>query len=124
MIVLAITDLSIAFTSAIVLTAVYGLIAIGFVIIYRASGVLNFAHGAMMVLGGFLGFGHEMADRVATMHSHELLMRDVAPVFKGSVERQQAQWERLQAASGDWGAIVGRAQDAAFAQYEAERGGS
>lgn len=72
--------------------------------------------------GGFLGFGHEMADRVATMHSHELLMRDVAPIFKGSVQRQQSQWERLQAASGDWGAIVGRAQDAAFAKYEAERG--
>jgi branched-chain amino acid transport system permease protein len=54
--VLAVSGISIAFTSAIVLTAVYGLIAVGFVIVYRASGVLNFAHGAMMVLGGFLGF--------------------------------------------------------------------
>src|SRR5262245_23944253 len=53
---LATSNLSIALTSAITLTAVYGLIALGFVIVYRASGVLNFAQGAMMVLGGFLGF--------------------------------------------------------------------
>jgi limonene 1,2-monooxygenase len=72
--------------------------------------------------GAFLGFGHEIADRQATMHSHELLMRDVAPVFQGSMQRQQANWERLKAASGDWGAQVGRAQDAAFANYERERG--
>jgi branched-chain amino acid transport system permease protein len=50
------SNLSIALTSAITLTAVYGLIALGFVIVYRASGVLNFAQGAMMVLGGYLGF--------------------------------------------------------------------
>ena len=49
-------------------------------------------------------------------------MRDVAPVFQGSMQRQQANWERLKSASGDWGAQVGRAQDAAFASYERERG--
>jgi branched-chain amino acid transport system permease protein len=38
------------------LVATYGLLALGFVVIYRATGVLNFAHGGMMVLGGFLGF--------------------------------------------------------------------
>jgi limonene 1,2-monooxygenase len=71
--------------------------------------------------GGFLGFGHEMADRQATMHSHELLMREVAPHFKRSMQRQQANWERLQAASGDWGGQVGRAMEAATQQYEQER---
>jgi limonene 1,2-monooxygenase len=72
--------------------------------------------------GAFLGFGHEMANREATMHSHELLMREVAPIFQGSTERQLRNWERLRAASSDWGAQVGRAQDAAFAKYERERG--
>ena len=32
----------------------YGLIALGFVIIYKASGVFNFAHGQLVALGAFL----------------------------------------------------------------------
>lgn len=38
------------------LVAVYGLLALGFVVVYRTTGVLNFAQGALMVLGGFVGF--------------------------------------------------------------------
>jgi limonene 1,2-monooxygenase len=71
--------------------------------------------------GAFLGFGHEMADRRQTMRSHELLIRDVAPVFRGSGQRQLANWERLKSASGDWGAQVGRAMETATKQYEQER---
>ena len=45
--------------------AVYALLALGFVIIFKASGVLNFAHGSLVLLGGYvavrteddLGFG-------------------------------------------------------------------
>lgn len=45
--------------------AVYALLALGFVIIFKASGVLNFAHGSFVLLGGYiavrtegsLGFG-------------------------------------------------------------------
>ena len=48
--------MTIVFSSGLGLTALYGLLALGFVIIYRASGVLNFAHGAMMVLGGYIGY--------------------------------------------------------------------
>src|SRR5690606_31736227 len=33
--------------------AVYALIAVGFVIIYRATGVLNFAQPALLILGSF-----------------------------------------------------------------------
>lgn len=36
--------------------AIYGVIAMGFVIIYKCSGVLNFAHGAMVLLGGYIGW--------------------------------------------------------------------
>ena len=36
------------------LGATYALIALGFVVIYRASGVINFAQGAMLLLGAYL----------------------------------------------------------------------
>ncbi|WP_342640469.1 branched-chain amino acid ABC transporter permease [Rhodoligotrophos ferricapiens] len=34
---------------------VYSLIALGFVLIYKATGILNFAQGDLMMIGGFLG---------------------------------------------------------------------
>jgi branched-chain amino acid transport system permease protein len=34
--------------------AVYSLLALGFVIIFKASGVLNFAHGSFVLLGGYV----------------------------------------------------------------------
>jgi branched-chain amino acid transport system permease protein len=43
------------------LGAVYALICLGFVIIYRATGVINFAQGGLVVLGAFLT--HEFAVR-------------------------------------------------------------
>ncbi|AWW36187.1 branched-chain amino acid ABC transporter permease [Streptomyces sp. AS58] len=36
------------------LGAVYALVALGFVIIFKASGVLNFAHGSLLLFGGYL----------------------------------------------------------------------
>ncbi|MFE7901902.1 branched-chain amino acid ABC transporter permease [Streptomyces sp. NPDC057424] len=36
------------------LGAVYALVALGFVIIFKASGVMNFAHGSLLLLGGYL----------------------------------------------------------------------
>lgn len=34
--------------------AVYALLALGFVIIFRATGVINFAHGSLALIGGYL----------------------------------------------------------------------
>lgn len=34
--------------------AIYGLVAIGFVLIFKCSGVLNFAQGYMLLLGGYI----------------------------------------------------------------------
>ena len=34
--------------------AVYALIALGFVIIFKATEVINFAHGSLLLLGGFV----------------------------------------------------------------------
>jgi branched-chain amino acid transport system permease protein len=39
------------------LGALYGLIAVGFVIIYRATRVFNFAHGEMLMFGAFVMVG-------------------------------------------------------------------
>ncbi|GAA1416430.1 branched-chain amino acid ABC transporter permease [Streptomyces thermospinosisporus] len=36
------------------LGAVYALVALGFVVMFKASGVLNFAHGSLLLLGGYL----------------------------------------------------------------------
>jgi branched-chain amino acid transport system permease protein len=35
---------------------VYGLIAMGFVLVYKATGVLNIAHGALVTLGAFFAY--------------------------------------------------------------------
>jgi branched-chain amino acid transport system permease protein len=42
--------------SGLALGAQYSLIVLGFVVIYRASGVLNFAQGAMVLLGCYLAY--------------------------------------------------------------------
>ncbi len=36
--------------------AVYALLALGFVIIFRATGVVNFAHGALVLAGGYVAY--------------------------------------------------------------------
>ena len=38
------------------LGARYSLIVLGFVIIYRATGIINFAHGGFLLIGGFLTY--------------------------------------------------------------------
>ena len=40
--------------SGLALGCVYGLIALGFVLIYKATEVINFAQGDLMMLGGFV----------------------------------------------------------------------
>ncbi|MEV6961071.1 branched-chain amino acid ABC transporter permease [Streptomyces sp. NPDC051207] len=40
--------------NGIALGSVYALVALGFVVIFKASGVMNFAHGSLLLLGGYL----------------------------------------------------------------------
>ena len=42
--------------SGIAIGCIYGLVALGFVLIYKATDVINFAQGEMMVLGAFIAF--------------------------------------------------------------------
>src|SRR5690348_5338863 len=43
-----------AIASGIAFGALYGLIGLGFSIMYRTTGILNFAQGDLVVLGGYL----------------------------------------------------------------------
>lgn len=42
--------------SGLALGSIYALIAIGLVIVFKGSGVVNFAHGAMFTVAGFVGY--------------------------------------------------------------------
>src|SRR3954462_15718983 len=42
--------------SGIAIGCVYGLIGIGFCVIYNASGIVNFAQGAFVMLGGMFAY--------------------------------------------------------------------
>src|ERR1041384_6577237 len=43
--------------SGVAIGCVYGLIGIGFCVIYNASGIVNFAQGAFVMLGGMVTYG-------------------------------------------------------------------
>ncbi len=49
-------ELAQALVGALVLGSLYAVVGIGFVILYKATGVINFAQGSFMLLGGFLFF--------------------------------------------------------------------
>lgn len=48
------TDLLQLLVQGLALGAVYALVALGFVVIYKATAVINFAHGELMLLGAYL----------------------------------------------------------------------
>ncbi|MCS6835593.1 MAG: branched-chain amino acid ABC transporter permease [Anaerolineae bacterium] len=55
--------------TGILIGGVYALIALGIVIINKASGVFNFAHGFMMLLGGMIFYSFFMAAEVTLLAS-------------------------------------------------------
>ncbi|MFI1505442.1 branched-chain amino acid ABC transporter permease [Streptomyces sp. NPDC020597] len=74
------------------LGAVYALVALGFVVIFKASGVLDFAHGSLLLFGGYLtavlhddlGFAAALAVSVLSTAAlagalDRLLLQRVAP---------------------------------------------
>ena len=42
------------FINGISVGSIYALIALGFVIVFKATEVVNFAHGSLLVLGGYV----------------------------------------------------------------------
>ncbi len=51
------TDLLQLLVQGVALGAAYALVALGFVVIYKATAVINFAHGELMLLGAYLVYG-------------------------------------------------------------------
>src|SRR5690606_17007034 len=49
-------DLIQQLVSGVALGCIYGLIALGFVLIYKTTEVVNFAQGELLMLGGFFAF--------------------------------------------------------------------
>ncbi|MEU3459475.1 branched-chain amino acid ABC transporter permease [Streptomyces sp. NPDC006733] len=48
------TKLAEIMLNGLALGAIYALIALGFVVIFKASGVMNFAHGSLLLFGGYV----------------------------------------------------------------------
>jgi branched-chain amino acid transport system permease protein len=48
--------MSVVIISGISIGIIYGLIALGFSMVYRMTGVLNFAHGDLLMVGGLIGY--------------------------------------------------------------------
>ena len=46
---------------------IYGLIALGFVLIYKATETVSFAQGELMMLGAFVGFALMTLARLAVL---------------------------------------------------------
>jgi len=51
------TDFLQLLVQGLALGAAYALVALGFVVIYKATAVINFAHGELMLLGAYLVYG-------------------------------------------------------------------
>ncbi len=50
------TELAQLVVKGLALGAVYGLVALGFVVIFKATGVVNFAQGSLLLVGAYLAF--------------------------------------------------------------------
>ncbi|MEU2632646.1 branched-chain amino acid ABC transporter permease, partial [Kitasatospora sp. NPDC007106] len=48
------TRLAETLLDGIALGSVYALVALGFTVVFKASGVMNFAHGSVLLLGGWV----------------------------------------------------------------------
>ena len=59
--------------SGLALGCVYGLIALGFVLIYKATEVVNFAQGELMMLGGFFAYTYIALARLQLLERALLL---------------------------------------------------
>jgi branched-chain amino acid transport system permease protein len=56
-----VTKLAQLVVAGVAVGSLYGLVALGFVVIYRASHVVNFAHGSFLLLGAYLTYGFHQA---------------------------------------------------------------
>lgn len=50
------TDVFAFLVSGLAIGSVYGLVALGFVLVFKAAGAINFAHGEFLMVGGYLAY--------------------------------------------------------------------
>lgn len=80
------SDLLQLLAAGISLGSIYALVCLGFVVIYRATGVINFAQGGLLVLGAFLT--HQLAQRGGLPFVLAILLAMIVVAFVGvAVER-------------------------------------
>src|SRR4029079_8783119 len=72
--------------------AIYALIALGIVIVYRATNVVNFAHGEMFMLAGFLAWTAHVTFKLPYLPS---LLISVLLTFAVSVLLYQGAYKPL-----------------------------
>jgi len=75
------SDLLQLLVSGVALGAIYALVCLGFVVIYRATGVLNFAQGGFVILGGYLT--HQLAVKMALPFGVAFLIAVLAVTLVG-----------------------------------------
>jgi branched-chain amino acid transport system permease protein len=83
-----VTDLIQLVVGGVALGAVYSLVCLGFVVIYRATGVVNFAQGGFVVLGGYLT--HQFAVRMELPFALALLLAVATVALVGLVAERVA----------------------------------
>lgn len=74
------SDLLQLLVPGVALGAVYGLTALGFVIVYRATQVINFAHGELLLLGAYLVYAFRNQAGVPFVAAVPLAMASMAVV--------------------------------------------
>jgi branched-chain amino acid transport system permease protein len=73
------------------LGALYALVALGFVVIYKATGVINFAQGGLVLLGAYLTYNFNQTWGLPFFLSIPLAMLTCA-LFGAAVERFVLRW--------------------------------
>jgi branched-chain amino acid transport system permease protein len=68
--------------------SLYALVAMGLVVVYKATGVVNFAHGELFMLGGFLAYTLHVLARVPYVPA--LVLAIVATLLLGVVTERLA----------------------------------
>jgi len=79
--------------SGIAIGCVYGLIGIGFCVIYNASGIVNFAQGAFVMLGGMVGCQNEAAALVEQLEQYLADIRRSAARFPVRLKTFFEEWD-------------------------------
>lgn len=79
---------------------IYALIALGIVIINKASGVFNFAHGWMMLLGGLIFYSFFASGQIAPLAAGALALTTVLMALTMSSWRDLRQPRRLLTGAG------------------------